>query len=108
VRAVDVSIAAVAATAANAERNRVAHLIEVDATPVADLEATFDIVLANILAPTIVQLAGDLRRLVAPGGVLIVSGVLTNRHDHVVAALAPMQVTDRITKDGWTAVVLRH
>jgi ribosomal protein L11 methyltransferase len=86
----------------------VGHLVEVDMTPVGNVDGEYDIVLANILAPTLVQLAADLRRLVAPGGVLIVSGMLAERHQHVLDALAPMQVTDRVTKDGWVAVTLRH
>jgi ribosomal protein L11 methyltransferase len=108
VRAVDVSLAAIDATEANVARNRVDHLVEVDTTPVAALDGPYDIVLANILAPTLIQLSAELRRLVAPGGVLIVSGILAARADHVLDALAPMTVTDRVIKDGWAAVTLRH
>ncbi|MCU0262010.1 MAG: 50S ribosomal protein L11 methyltransferase, partial [Ilumatobacteraceae bacterium] len=108
VRAVDVSPAAVTATSENAERNRVRGVIEVDTTPVARLEGPFDIVLANILAPELVMMAEDLRRLTAPAGVLVVSGVLAEGHDHVVEALAPMHVVDRLTREGWAALVLRH
>ena len=108
VRAIDVSIAAVDATSANAERNGVAHIVTVDTAPAAVLEGSYDIVLANILAPTLIELADDLRGLVEPGGVLIVSGVLADRYDHVARALAPMQLIDRIVKDGWVALVLRH
>jgi ribosomal protein L11 methyltransferase len=108
VRAIDVSIPAVEATSANAERNGVAHVVSVDTAPVGVLDGSYDVVLANILAPTLVDLADDLRRLVAPGGVLIVSGILADRYEHVAAALMPMHVIDRLVKDGWVALVLRH
>jgi ribosomal protein L11 methyltransferase len=60
------------------------------------------------LAPALIELAPELVRLSAPGGTLIVSGVLTTRHDHVVAALAPLVVVDRLEHDGWCALVMRR
>ncbi len=42
------------------------------------------------------------------GGVLIVSGVLADHHDHVVDALAPMEVVRTDVLDGWAAIELRH
>lgn len=108
VRAVDVASAAVEATHDNARRNGVADLVDVDTTPAGDLDGPFDLVVANILAPTLVELADDLRRLTAPGGRLIVSGILADRHHHVLAALRPMTVEHTDTLDGWAAVTLRH
>jgi ribosomal protein L11 methyltransferase len=43
-----------------------------------------------------------------PGGALVVSGVLAGRHDHVLAALAPMVVVETATRDHWAALLLRH
>lgn len=106
--AVDVSPAAIEATRRNAERNGVAAVLDVERTPVADIEGPFDIVLANILAPTLMELAPDLRRLTSSGGVLIVSGLLDAQYDHVVDALAPLRLVDRQVGQGWVALVLRH
>lgn len=106
--AVDVSPAAVEATRRNAERNGVDAVLDADRTPVAELEGPFDIVLANILAPTLVAVADDLQRLTAPGGVLIVSGMLDTKYDHVVEALAPMRLVERQAGQGWVALILRH
>lgn len=108
VRSIDVASAAVEATRDNAERNHVASLVEVDTARAADLDGPFDLVVANILAPTLIELAGQLRRLTAPAGRLIVSGVLADRHDHVLTALTPMVVEHTDDLDGWSAVVLRH
>ena len=104
--AIDVAEPAVEATRANAARNGVAELVEVSATPLADLDATFTVVLANILAPTLIALADDLRRVLAPGGRLVVSGVLDGGYDHVVAALAPLRPIRIDTRDGWAAIEL--
>lgn len=108
VRAVDVASAAVEATRDNAVRNGVAELIEVDTAPAADLDATYDLVVANILAPTLIELADDLRRLTRPDGRLVISGILAQRHEHVLGALAAMVVERVDTLDGWVAVTLRH
>ena len=107
-RAIDIAPAAIEATIDNARRNGVDASIVADRSPCAEVPGTFDIVLANILAPTLIALADDLRRLTAADGRLIVSGVLGERHDHVLAALAPMAV-DRIAhREGWAAITLRH
>lgn len=108
VRAVDIASAAVEATRDNALRNDVAALVDVDTTSAGGLDGSYDLVVANILAPTLVQLADDLRRLTAVDGHLVISGILADRHDHVVAALAPMTVERTDTLDGWAAVTLRH
>jgi ribosomal protein L11 methyltransferase len=106
--AIDISPASVPTTQANAVANDVADRVQVSATPLAEVDGVFDIVLANILAPTLIDLADDLRRVVAPGGQLIVSGVLADRHDHVEAALRPFRRTHRETLDGWAALSFGH
>jgi ribosomal protein L11 methyltransferase len=108
VEAVDVSVAAVEATVENARRNGVDGRVVASTRALDQVDGPFDVVLANILAPTLVELGPELRRVTAPAGVLIVSGVLDGAHDHVLDALAPMRVIERLTRDGWAAVVLRH
>ena len=108
VRAVDVASAAVEATRDNAARNGVEALVEVDTTPVGNLEGTYDLVVANILAPTLIELADDLRRSTRADGRLVISGILEDRHDHVVRALDPMIVEQTDVLDGWAAITLRH
>lgn len=115
VEAIDISSAAVDVTIANAELNAVAGRISASTRSLADVLAAgtaeprrFDVVVANILAPVLVELADDLRAATAPDGVLIVSGILASAHGHVLEALEPMQVVDRLTREGWVAVVLRH
>ena len=106
--AVDISPAATAVTLANAERNGVAGRITASTTPLAEVDRVYDVVVANILAPVLVGLAPDLVRVVAPGGALVVSGLLEGRSDHVEAALAPLEVVDRHVLDSWATITLRH
>jgi len=108
VRAVDVASAAVEVTIDNAARNGVTGRIDVDTAPTAALDGAYDIVVANILAPVLVHLADDLSRLTAPGGHLVVSGVLADSHAHVLEALAPMSVVHREVQDDWAVITLRH
>lgn len=104
---IDIAPAAVPVTNANAVANGVEDRITVSTTDLADLDGTYQVVVANILAPTLVALAGDLRRLLADGGALVISGILTAAHDHVLTALAPLRVVASDEMDGWSAVTLR-
>lgn len=108
VEAIDISPAAIEATTANALRNGVAGAVAVSTRPLATVEERFDIVLANLLAPVVVDLATDLRRVLGPSGALIVSGVLTDGHEHVREALAPLQIVETATREGWAALLARH
>ena len=106
--AIDISAAAVPTTRANAERNAVGERVIVSTTPLAAIDASFDVVVANILAPVLIDLADDLVRVLAPRGSLVVSGILAAHHEHVLAALAPLRPVARIDLDGWTSVTLRR
>jgi ribosomal protein L11 methyltransferase len=108
VEAIDISLAAEAATTDNARRNGVERVVRASTTPLAHVEGTFDVVVANILAPVLVDLAADLVRVLGPSGVLIVSGVLADRHEHVEQALTPLTRVARDLRDGWAALTLRR
>jgi ribosomal protein L11 methyltransferase len=102
---IDIAPAAVHVTRANSATNGV-H-VEVSTTPLEEVDGEFDLVVANILAPALVALAPHLQRVLAPGGTLVVSGILQEAHAHVLAALAPLQVVATDAMDGWVAVTLR-
>ena len=108
VEAIDLSIAAVEATLANAERNGVGGVINASTRPLAEISDQFDVVVANLLAPVVIDLADYLGRVVGPSGALVVSGLLDGADDHVRAALAPMQVVDTASREGWIALLARH
>lgn len=106
--AIDIAPAAVDVTLVNAAMNGVAGAIDVSTTPLADIDDQFDVVVANILAPVLVELSAELRRVVATDGTLIVSGVLAGGHAHVESAMRPLRVVHMTTLDGWAALTLRR
>jgi len=106
--AIDIAEAAREATIDNAARNGVGDRIEVSVDPIGDVAGTFDIVLANVLAPALISMSADLKRLTAPHGWLVVSGVLTGGYDHVAGAMQPMRVADARHLDGWSAITFVH
>lgn len=108
VEAVDIHPSAVGVTEANARANGVGGVVHASLALLAAFAEPFDIVVANILAPALVELAPELVRLVAPAGVLVISGILMERHEHVLAALTPLVVAERHERDGWVAVTLRR
>ncbi len=66
---------------------------------------TFDIVVANILASPLKLMAPMLCARVAPGGSLVLSGVLERQTDEVIAAYAPsIQLQVYKEHDGWIAL----
>ncbi|MGE3620417.1 MAG: 50S ribosomal protein L11 methyltransferase, partial [Acidimicrobiia bacterium] len=77
--AVDVDPVAVRATAALARRHGVADRLVASGTPVAEVEGTFDLVVANIGAGVLRAMAGVLRARLAPGGHLVLAGVLAGQ-----------------------------
>ena len=105
--AIDISPAAVPTTIHNAELNAVSEQIAVSTSSLAEVDDVFDVVVANILAPALIDLAADLKRVLSPHGALVISGILAERHDHVLDALRPLRVVHRADLDGWTAITLR-
>lgn len=101
VAAVDHDPQALTATADNAARNSVGDRIHT-ALPDQLTAAPADIVLANILSGTLVDLAESLCARVAPGGRLVLSGILAEQAEHVEAAYRPLiGEAGTATREGW-------
>ncbi|HEY4159875.1 MAG TPA: 50S ribosomal protein L11 methyltransferase, partial [Polyangiaceae bacterium] len=67
----------------------------------------FEVVVANLEAPTLLRLAPELRRLAAHAKLLILTGFLADRVDEVVAAFgSSFEVADRFDEEDWTALDL--
>ncbi|WP_341912349.1 50S ribosomal protein L11 methyltransferase [Polaromonas sp. YR568] len=102
--AVDIDEAAVQSTLANAEANHVSLT-----TGLPDkAEGIYQTVLANILATPLKVLAPLLCARVAPGGALVLAGILERQADELKAAYAPycqLQVADQ--EDGWILMTAR-
>jgi ribosomal protein L11 methyltransferase len=102
--AIDIAEAARESTVANAALNGVGDRVDASCRQVAEIDDEFDLAFANILAPTLIAMADDLVRLIRPGGRLVVSGVLAERHDHVVDALAELELCETKVDDAWACL----
>lgn len=105
--AVDVDPLAVAAAAENARRNDVR--VSVRAGSAADVDGTFGVVLANLVADVLAAIAGDLRARLVPGGTLECAGIVAEKEDLVAAAFAAagLHVVERDRSDDWVRLTLR-
>jgi ribosomal protein L11 methyltransferase len=96
--AVDIDTAAVASTVANARQNGVS----LNAALPEAASGSYELVLANILATPLKLLAPLLCAHVAPGGSLVLAGILARQAAELQTAYAPwlpLQVSDE--EDGW-------
>ena len=71
-----------------ARENAAVNGVGFDLRPDLPAGARFDLVLANILANTLIELAPALSQALAPGGRLVLSGILREQADAVEAAYA--------------------
>jgi ribosomal protein L11 methyltransferase len=88
--AVDTDPLAVATTRANAEANELGSRVTVreGSLPASPEGDPYPLVLANLVAVVLVGLAPRLAAQLAPGGVLLASGIIEGRSDEVRAAFA--------------------
>ena len=93
----------------NAALNGVDDLVEVTPEPLDALAGEYDLVLANILAEENIRLAADLVGRVAPGGALILSGILQEKEDLVTAAFAafPLCGPQISRREEWSCLLYR-
>ena len=104
----DINPSCVPVSQENARLNQVSDRWSVTTEPVAVIGFPANIVVANILAPALIELSGELKRLTRSDGVLIISGVLAEHYEHVAKALEPLHEFDRIEHGGWAAVAFRR
>jgi ribosomal protein L11 methyltransferase len=101
VRAVDIDPQALIATRDNAVRNGVAGTLSITGDP-ALAPRSADVLLANILAGPLVELAPRFAAALGPAGRLALSGLLPEQADAVTAAYRPwFHIDTNITRDGW-------
>lgn len=99
--AYDIDEQAIIATRENARVNGVSERLQL-VSPEDSVSGVYDVLLANILAEPLRQLAPQLATLVPPGGSMALSGILKDQGDHVADAYAPFFELDATaTKDDW-------
>jgi ribosomal protein L11 methyltransferase len=115
VLATDIDPVAVAAARDNARRNSARNLVTVIGAhgvehPALRGARKFDLVVANILAEPLVAMSTGIARLVAPGGTLILSGLLLREERRVRAAYAGRGLAfgRALHVDGWATLTFRR
>ncbi len=101
--AFDIADSAQEALRLNAELNAVNTVTWSDGF----LGEDFDCVVANILAPVLISESTDIMAAIASRGLIVLSGMRDEQVDGVVSHFADVNVIDRESLDGWTAVVLQ-
>jgi ribosomal protein L11 methyltransferase len=113
VLATDIDAAAVRVARENARLNRAGPTVEfvtahgVTAPAIRD-RAPFDLVLANILLGPLQRLAAPLVNNVAPGGHVVLSGLMNAQANAALAAYHALKLERRIEIDGWTTLVMKQ
>ncbi len=111
VLAIDNDPNAVIAARRNVQANGLTPQIDLCQGSMAEARDAYDVVVANILAPVIIEMAAaGLAARVRTGGALVVSGILEAQDEGVTQALgaAGLGVTERRLQEEWLALVARH
>ena len=111
--AIDNDPLALDATVDNASINRCADRIACSLTPVGEISEAFPLVLANIQAHVLRALRADLIARTAPGGTLILSGLLTPQaqpvaDEFVAAGMRLVRIRASTDDAQWSSVTLRR
>jgi ribosomal protein L11 methyltransferase len=111
VLATDIDPVAVRVARENVKRNGIASGIRVETapgfhSPAFREDGPFDMIIANILARPLMKMAPELGHHLAPGGSVILSGILAAQRWKVIAAYngAGMRHLSTIWKNGWVTM----
>jgi ribosomal protein L11 methyltransferase len=106
--ACDVDPQALTATRENAARNGLSARIRVADRP-ESVAGVFDVVLANILARPLTELAPRLAGLCRDGGAILLAGMLERQAAEVAEAYRPwFDIAPEAERDGWTLLAGRR
>ena len=77
------------------------------ASPMLSARAPYDLIVGNILAGPLIELAPDFAHALAPGGVVVLAGLLDTQAEPVIAAYEALGITARARGSGeWPVLVL--
>jgi ribosomal protein L11 methyltransferase len=113
--ATDLDPVAVTTARGNARANRAGEFIRFAKAagtnaPLVRANARYDFVVANILLPVLKQLARHVRPLLAPGAIVVLSGLLAAQANAAAAIWRAqgLRLVSRRTVDGWTTLTLKR
>lgn len=91
----------------NLERNGVGEQVELVEGSADSVVGRFGVVVANILAVVLIQIAPEIAARCLPGGVLVLSGMLANQVEAVQAAYRKFELVERSEEGDWVILRLR-
>lgn len=101
----DIDVQALEASRDNAQRNQIVDERFALYLPENMPQQPADVLVANILAGPLVQLAPQLAQLVKPGGLIALSGILAEQSEDILAAYRDDFELDPVAnRDGWIRV----
>lgn len=107
--AIDNDPVALAVAKENLQVNGAAANVHLATTALNRLKNKFPVVVGNLTAETIIDLAGAMEQRVAAGGYLILSGILHNKAAAVLRCFAPrFQLVRRKRAREWVTLLLRR
>ncbi|MER0239991.1 50S ribosomal protein L11 methyltransferase [Fulvimarina sp. MAC8] len=113
VLATDIDPVAVDVARENVSANGVSLLVDIETatgfrSPTIRERGPFDLIVANVLAGPLKAMSADFARNLAPGGRIILSGILTNQRRSVLAAFSNQGLYHRrtITMGEWVTLLL--
>ncbi len=112
--AVDIDPESIVVTERHAHMNGAGDLIAMQAgdgyaAPLAQENAPYDLIAANILAQPLIDMAGNLNDVLLPGGFCVLSGLLARQEKDVTDAHTKLglKLVDKIEIGDWRALVLQ-
>jgi ribosomal protein L11 methyltransferase len=86
------------------------HPVKARGTRHPAIKGRYDLILANILAGPLKRLAGEISRVTAPGGTLVLSGLLARDVPGVLASYQAhgFRFVRHDLREGWSTLLLRR
>ena len=102
----DVDPDALAWAGKNLALNRLSGCVELSGAPLDEVEEVFDLAVGNLILEEILNLMDDLCRVTAPGGRLLLSGILEDQVDRVRGALGRSGLIERecLQEEEWVCI----
>lgn len=87
----------------------VTGLLSIRADLTSQVEGSFQLICANIVADVIIRLSEDVGKYLAEGGIFITSGIIDTREQDVLEALDKngFTVIERRSSGGWVAMACK-
>lgn len=107
--AIDIDPEAVSITRQNLELNQVEGIVSVSALPLVEVDGSFGVVVANILAEELVRMGRELVGKMRRGGLLVLSGILSEKEGLVLDGFAifPLTLVEATREAEWSCITFR-